>query len=81
MATLKFKNADVDAKYESEFEKDPVIHIPSEKDANGRNKQNGYKGPLSAISVEQAQRLIAQKSNLVTEKKTSGSLSQPKLTT
>jgi hypothetical protein len=72
---LQFKNADVASKYESDFDRDPVVHIPAEADEKGQSKGNGYKGSLSEITVDHAQRLIKQESNLVREKKPSSAIS------
>jgi hypothetical protein len=65
---IKFKNADVEKQFESDFEKDPIVHVPADKDENRKSKNNGYKGPLSEISVDHAERLIRQESNLVRKK-------------
>jgi hypothetical protein len=49
---LKFKNADVAAKYKSSFKGDPAVHLP------GKNA-TGFSIPhLSDITLEQAEKLI-----------------------
>lgn len=49
-----FKNSDVAAKYESAHVADPVVHLPG-----GKNR-NGWKGHLSTIPLEVADRLFAR---------------------
>jgi hypothetical protein len=67
---LVFKNADVARKYESDFDHDPIVHVPG-----GTNK-DGWKGKLSAIPMYAADKLIIQKSNLVRPKE-NGKKSEP----
>lgn len=61
---LVFNNADVAAKYTSTFKGDPVVHYPG-----GKNR-NGFKVKLSAISLEQADRLFAMKNQNLLQAKT-----------
>lgn len=49
---LQFKNAETAAKYETDYITDPVVHLPG-----GKNK-NGWKGRLSEIPAEQADRWL-----------------------
>lgn len=49
---LQFKNAETAAKYETGYTTDPVVHLPG-----GKNK-NGWKGRLSEIPAEQADRWL-----------------------
>lgn len=56
---VEFKNAATLAKYDTVWNTDPTIHIP------GGKKANGWRGKLSDITVENADRLMDQKSNLL----------------
>lgn len=60
---IVLKNADVAARYETDFEKDQIIHVPG-----GRNG-DGWKGPLSSIPLHAADKLYAQKHNALRLKK------------
>lgn len=51
---MNFKNPDVAAKYDSAHTADPIIHLPG-----GKNK-NGWKGNLSSIPLEVADRVFAR---------------------
>ena len=48
----QFTDPAVAAKYETDYTTDPVVHLPG-----GKNK-NGWKGNLSAMPIEQADRWI-----------------------
>lgn len=58
---LVFKNAQVEAQFESDFENDPIVEMGGSCDCN-------YKGPLSGIPLNAAEKLITQKSNLIRRK-------------
>jgi len=49
-----FKNTEVEAKYESLHVADPVVHVPG-----GKNK-DGWKGNLSDITLQAADKLFAR---------------------
>lgn len=51
---LELKNADVAAKYDAAFEQDQIITLPG-----------SYNGPLSKITLEAADLLVKQESNLL----------------
>lgn len=51
---IQFKDAAVAAKYDTDYSTDPVVHLPG-----GKNK-NGWKGKLSEIPIEQADRWISR---------------------
>ena len=49
---LQFKNAEVAEKFTTDYEADPFVHLP------GGKLNNGWKGRLSEIPLEQALRWI-----------------------
>jgi hypothetical protein len=49
---FQFKNPDVAAKYDSDQTADPLVHLP------GRKEKNGWKGRLSTIPLDQADRWV-----------------------
>jgi len=51
---MNFKNPDVAAKYDSAHAADPIVHLPG-----GKNK-NGWKGNLSSMPLEVADRVFAR---------------------
>ena len=59
---MEFTNADVAAKYNYGHSKDPIVHVP------GAKNKNGWKGNLTTIPLEAADRLYAMGSNLLTLK-------------
>lgn len=63
---MVFKNAEVEAKYSSDHPADPVVHLP------GGKKGNGWKGKLSDIPIEQADRWINRKGQNLLKLKADG---------
>lgn len=52
---IQFTDAEVAAKYTTDYETDPMVHLPG-----GKNK-NGWRGRLSTIPLVQAERWINRK--------------------
>lgn len=62
---IKFVKQDVADKFETDYETDPIVHLPG-----GKNK-NGWQGRLSTIPLSQAERWIDHpKQNLLKRKVT-----------
>jgi hypothetical protein len=64
---IQFSNADVAAKYTTDYETDPPVHLP------GGKGKNGWKGKLSNIPLEQADRWINRPNQNLLKLKTAAS--------
>lgn len=70
---IQFTNPDTAAKYSTDYETDPVVHLPG-----GKNK-NGWKGKLSNTPLEQADRWIDRKNQNLYKLKEAGSAKTEKV--
>lgn len=68
--SFEFKKPEVAAKYEPGQSTDQLVHLPRIKPANDPTGTPGWKGMMSEIPLEIADRLFERKSNLIKIKKT-----------
>lgn len=69
---MKFNNPDVEAKYCNDHPGDPVVHLP------GGKSGNGWKGKLSDVPLEHADRWFSRPGQNLFKLKEAGKIAKPK---